>query len=72
MTGEKLGRIFKELVVAYFESVIPATKGRNCGKSRENLSGYPICMLIFETGTPENKSEMSGTVSNSDLVHRSR
>jgi hypothetical protein len=39
MTGEKLGRIFEELVVAYFESVIPATTGRNRGKSRENLSG---------------------------------
>jgi len=39
MTGEKLGRIFKKLVVAYFESAIPATTLRNCGKSQENLSG---------------------------------
>jgi len=25
MTGEKMGRIFNKLVVAYFENVIPAT-----------------------------------------------
>jgi hypothetical protein len=72
MTGEKLRQIFKKLAVAYFESAILATTWRNCGKSPENLSEKPLCVLRFETGTPEDKSEMLGTVSKSDLVHGSR
>jgi hypothetical protein len=39
MPEEKLGRIFKKLVVAYIESAILATTWRNFGKSQENPPG---------------------------------
>jgi hypothetical protein len=37
MTGEKVGWIFKKLVLAYFENAIPATTWRKCAKSQESL-----------------------------------